>query len=375
MRTKPLIAAIVIFSATASESALTFMPIVGARGASALSDDGHSVTGGTGTGVYRWTDTTGLQVLAPPTPPPLNFIARDISGDGSTIVGDDGFIWTEAGGSEHISAPGYTELQAFGSSQDGAVIVGRAASPTVPENTPFVRNATGAVTTLAIPDGQRSAYARAVSADGNVIAGNMDTTITSGNQSSNVTTGFLWTQDSGYSSLGDLPGGPVNSEVFAISADGITVVGSSHATSARMAFRWTSETGIQSLGQIPGGYPFSEAYDVSGDGSVIVGNGSFPSGSGISAFVWDQTNGMQRVASVLEDGGVDLTGWHLYRASGVSSDGSTIVGSGINPEGNYQGWIASGFTFPEVPVQGIPEPSRAILSLVALGAVATRRRR
>jgi hypothetical protein len=38
--------------------------------------------------------------------------------------------------------------------------------------------------------------------------------------------------------------------------------------------------------------------------------------------------------------GLDLTGWTLTGASGISDDGKTIVGRGINPDGNEEAWIA-----------------------------------
>jgi len=99
------------------------------------------------------------------------------------------------------------------------------------------------------------------------------------------------------------------------------------------------------------------AHDVSADGSVVVGmtNGR--------AFVWDENAGKQYLHNLLEDDfGLDLTGWILESAYGVSGDGTTIVGSGINPQGDKEGWIVV-----------IPEPGT--LSLLALGGVALLRRR
>jgi len=36
------------------------------------------------------------------------------------------------------------------------------------------------------------------------------------------------------------------------------------------------------------------------------------------------------------DLGLDLKGWHLRNALGISSDGNTLVGYGTNPEGYYE---------------------------------------
>ena len=58
--------------------------------------------------------------------------------------------------------------------------------------------------------------------------------------------------------------------------------------------------------------------------------------------------------------GVDLTGWELQDARGISADGKVIVGTGINPAGFAEAWIAT-----------IPEPSTGLLlasGFVGLGA-------
>jgi len=74
------------------------------------------------------------------------------------------------------------------------------------------------------------------------------------------------------------------------------------------------------------------------------------------AFVWDELHGMRDLKAVLENFGLDLTGWSLTSATGISLDGLTIVGDGLNPEGRTEAWVAV-----------IPEPSTA--ALLALGLV------
>ena len=93
------------------------------------------------------------------------------------------------------------------------------------------------------------------------------------------------------------------------------------------------------LGDLAGGSFSSNANGVSADGSVVVGSGF--TASGPEAFIWDAINGMQNLQAVLEDQlGLDLTGWTLNDASGVSADGTTIVGYGINPLGDTEAFIA-----------------------------------
>ena len=108
------------------------------------------------------------------------------------------------------------------------------------------------------------------------------------------------------------------------------------------------------LGDLAGGSFWSSATAVSFDGQIIVGNST--SASGDEAFIWDAVNGMRSLKSVLVNQcHLNLTGWTLY-ADGISADGLTIVGSGVNPSGETEAWAAT-----------IPEPASALL--FGLGAV------
>jgi probable HAF family extracellular repeat protein len=154
------------------------------------------------------------------------------------------------------------------------------------------------------------------------------------------------------------------------SADGSVIVGKSVSDKLEEgaeAFRWEN-------GQMVGlgffdneGDSRSEALAVSADGSVIVGwSASWIPSADVEreAFIWDAAGGqMRNFKSVLEDVyGLDLTGWYLTEAIDISDDGKTIIGRGINPQGYYEGWIAT-----------IPEPCS--LLLLALGGLSVSRRR
>ena len=93
------------------------------------------------------------------------------------------------------------------------------------------------------------------------------------------------------------------------------------------------------LGDLPGQGFSSTASAVSADGSVVVGRSV--SASEYEPFIWDSTHGMREVDEVLTALGADLTGWTLESADGISADGLTIVGYGINPDGNQEAWIAN----------------------------------
>ncbi len=116
---------------------------------------------------------------------------------------------------------------------------------------------------------------------------------------------------------------------------------------------------FQGLGDLSGGSFSSSAWGVSADGSTVVGYSG--SALGNEAFIWDTINGMRSLKDVLESGGLNLTGWTLSEARGISDNGLTIAGSGTNPSGQNEAWIAT-----------IPEP--ATLLLLGLGAVMVRKR-
>ena len=163
--------------------------------------------------------------------------------------------------------------------------------------------------------------------------------------------------------LGELPGGLHYSQAYGVSADGSIVVGT---TSSERAFngeavRWVNGQ-IQPLSANPG--PFSSvATAVSADGSVVVGRQSF-SATLDEAFVWDESNGLRSLRLVLTGLGLDVTGWSLFEARGVSADGRTIVGYGTNPHGQTEAWVAV-----------VPEPTlSASATLISLLNVRRRRR-
>lgn len=87
-----------------------------------------------------------------------------------------------------------------------------------------------------------------------------------------------------------------------------------------------------------------------------------------TAFIWTPEQGMLEVRVVLKSLGIDTDGWQLITAWDVSDDGSTVVGVGFNPMGQFEGWVAV-----------IPEPSTTLqigIGLVGLAlsqGIATRR--
>ena len=312
--------------------------------------------------------------------------ARDVSADGSVVVGDyadpapgsrqKAFRWTAGN-----SAPGNLGTlgngrfsQASGVSADGRTIVGYS------ETAPLTRRAfrwitaTGNMEDLGTLNNGDNSEAKGVSADGKVVVG-----VSQDGASFNMFRAFRWTEATRrMSNLGTLNNG-FFSGANAVSADGKTVVGFSADGAANelvRAFRWTEATGrMVSLGTLNHG-DLSEAADVSADGRTVVGysqdgaavnqerafrwteatntmtslgtlnNGANSRANGVSgdgnvvvgysqdgaagnadrAFRWTAETGMRSLDSLLADGGVNLGTMHLTLANATNSDGSVIVG-------------------------------------------------
>ena len=97
------------------------------------------------------------------------------------------------------------------------------------------------------------------------------------------------------------PENSFGTQIYAVSADGSTVVGSTASPNGQEAFRWTPGEGMVGLGDLSGGAFVSSAFGVSGDGSTIVGRGrasSLNSAAGVDrAFRWTSAAGMQQLIS------------------------------------------------------------------------------
>lgn len=174
--------------------------------------------------------------------------------------------------------------------------------------------------------------------------------------------------------LGELAGGSFYSEALSISGDGSVIVGQSISANGFEAFRWTESEGMVGLGDLAGGSYFSQAFSASADGSVIVGQANGFDDNG-DAFIWDADNGMRELSDVLvSDYGLDLTGWSLQQARGISDDGMLIAGYGDH-NGNFEAFLVN---LRQDVVVAIPEPGGLGLALFGLGAVGlgyARRRR
>lgn len=315
-----------------------------------VSGDGSVVVGQSlstfGFEAFSWTAGGGMVGLGDLTGGSFESAAFAVSADGSVVVGrgtsDDGpeaFRWTAGGGMAGLGdlSGGFFFSQANGVNADGSVVVGQSSSTVGAEA--FRWTAGGGLVGLGIL-GTTGAFtgssANDVSADGSVVVG-------ASSSNNGFIEAFRWTQATGMVGLGDLSAGSFNSGANAVNADGSVVVGQGRNSDGDSeAFRWTASSGMmEGLGDLSGGAFFSTAADVNADGSVVVG--ASISANGGEAFRWTATDGIKSVQELLTAAGVDMTGWQLQNASGVSDTGNTIVGRGNSPDSgpnSTEAWIA-----------------------------------
>jgi uncharacterized membrane protein len=182
-----------------------------------------------------------------------------------------------------------------------------------------------------LPGGRRLDLAHDISPDATVIVG-----AAWGTESVRA---CRWTELEGIVTLGVLPG-YLRSEAYSTSAGGSVIVGSCYCEDDYTAFRWTPDDGMVALGSLPGSQlQAGVAYVVSADGGLIVGEAHADDAH--IGMIWTATTGARDLNVVLErDLGVDLDGWTLKEAYGLSSDGRYVVGHGTNPDGGSEAWLA-----------------------------------
>jgi probable HAF family extracellular repeat protein len=344
-----------------------------------ISTDGTTVVGagdlGNGYfGAFRWRRDTGMQRLFDLPDGSDSASASGVSADGSVVVGDAqarsgtvGFRWSAATGMVPLSLPEGIVGNAVSVSADGSVITG---SALVPEGhvVAFLWTAATGYQPLGTVTGLPQTFSHRISDDGRVIVGYSSP----GSQESHA---FIWTEAAGIQLIGYLPGGSNFGRASSVSGDGSVIVGysSSAAVPNGEPFRWTSASGIQPLPNSPPLFA-GHAYDISADGLTIVGFATRPD-QDQQAFMWDSQNGMRDIRTFLSSNGIDMTGWTLPEATGVSGDGTVITGWGINPQGKTEAWVAvvpepasfSIIFFSSLPMPGVEVTPGAAWGLIGCG--------
>ena len=293
-------------------------------------------------------------------------VSNGVNGDGSVLVGssdNQAFRWTASGGMVGLGfLPGANSSSVFDVSGDGSVIVGWSGNGQIQA----IRwtASTGMVGLGFLPTDTNS-QAAGVSSNGSVIVGDSYNLPPGG---PNHVEAFRWTASTGMVGLGFLPGYQF-SAASGTNSDGSVVVGTAQSPPGAgniQAFRWTAATGMVGLGFLPGQIA-SGAQATNADGSVIVGFSTDAGGTDHVAR-WTPSTGIQSVQDILTAHHVNLTGWTLLEGLGVSADGTTIVGSGLDPLGHFQAFRV------QVPVDAfalldLSGSNRSIGSLVWSGTV------
>ncbi len=275
------------------------------------------------------------------TPLGVSFQVTDASADGTVIVGAQTVVhpdpnlafalnavrWSDQTGLSSLGelAGGDVASLALGVSNDGSVVVGVSDSDFGSEAFRWTQ-ATGMVGLGDQPGDGVFRLATDVTADGSVLVG-------SGKVDGSVfSPAVRWSQGDGLTDLGPPPDGTLSIVATGVSSDGSVVVGDLQEDftdpsldNRREAFRWTQETGIVNLGDLPGGRIYVITTGVSADGSTVVGRGT--SESGDEAFRWTQEAGMIGLGD-FPGGAFSST------AEAASGDGSVVVGRGWDESGS-----------------------------------------
>jgi uncharacterized membrane protein len=280
--------------------------------------------------LFRWTRETGMTGLG------WRYGQPRLSADGSAFVGNFNLPcpcssnetkwvrWTKDSGFEELP------IVARAVSGDGSVVVGHVRDNNTSQQQIAFWTETSGIQTGWLGDAENH-FGLDISADGNVILG-------SNNRGPVDSRYFTWSAAEGTTYW---PAIGWQSDPPQISDNGKVVVGSDVFPNSFGAWRWTKETGAVQLGLLPDGKRPLYAHGVSADGSIIVGEGDVPRKS----FIWDEVHGSRYLFDVLRSEyglGEALTGWNevMFHVRGVSGDGRTITGMGINPNGNVEAWIA-----------------------------------
>ena len=309
-----------------------------------------------------------------------------ISGDGTTVVGESSptqfsgtgtaWKWTSSGGFTAIPAL----INATGVSYNGSVIIGAGSGGV---NQGVIVSPSGNTT---LGNSQLSA----VSPDGSIVLGSYI----------NTDQGFRWTA-SGITNIPGILGS--DSPSSGMSSDGSAIVGQVELANGHLvAGEWTAATGTVALTTGVGGATSGVAEDISDNKSVIVGttanpgtdvpafwsaaNGWQPMTSGGAfgvaddltpngeyavgnigfgsgqAFLWDANDGLRILQTQLTARGINLTGYTLTDAYGITDDGGTIVGQALAPGGSTTTYVAV-----------LPEPSG--ICMLGFGMIAPLGRR
>ena len=165
--------------------------------------------------------------------------------------------------------------------------------------------------------GPSDTFAFGVSGDGSVVVGDMTV--------NDVDVAFQWSVGTRTFQTLALPSGWAACYANNVSSDGLVVVGDCYITNLqRVAVRWVAGT-LYQLGYLQSNPNDARTVAASTDGSVILANTEalVP-----EPWIWDAVNGVRSLTSILAAANGDVSQWSDLRASAMSADGKTVIGSG-----------------------------------------------
>ncbi len=280
----------------------------------------------------------------------VNFDGTVIVGYSYDGVGNAATRWI--GGTPEALTNAYAaESEATGVSDDGDVIVGDRDNSGTTEA--FIWT-TGSGSMAALSGVVGESHASSVSSNGSFVGGSSDV---GGTQ-----TAMRWSSGGGLETLGTIGDFAGSSSTYALNADGSVATGYSASVDGNQAFRWVVGTGMTGLGALT---PSSTSYGqaISADGNIITGQNI--DGSVYTAFRWTPSDGMESLVDILSAHDIDITGWTLNDARGISADGRLIVGTGT---------FAGHDTAYLMTTDGLISPEELAASLAASGASAEQAR-
>ena len=336
---------------------LRFQPLAFSLGADIfqlandVSADGTTVVGvalsrSNVTRSFRWSPAAGLEDLSATVP----FPQASLSGanrNGSVLVGignQSAFRWPIGEMATVLPRPsGYTSCTDPKVSADGATVAGSCYNPASSSYVAVRWTLNGSqvpTEVLPVPANTLGAVSKGISGDGALVVASV--LVSSEDKPAGEYKAARWSR-TGLELLDPGASGMTNLIPQGTSGDGRVVIGfGSRAPSGASGFRWTPATGTEQLA-LPSASASTLALDVNDAGSVIVGvvRDAVPSEPG-EALLWDIA-GVHFIRDLLLAAGVDssaLAGWKMGEARAVSANGKVIFGTGINPAGFGQTWIA-----------------------------------
>lgn len=327
--------------------------------ATAISADGSTVVGytdtSTGAEAFRWNLATGLHGLADLAGGIAWSEAHGVSADGSVVVGlshsaqgMEAFRWSSDTGMSGLGD--FLDDQQVSSlasavSADGKTIIGTGnysagGGPRPVTGKAFVWNSQAGLQPLpGLPNGPDCSRANDLTPDASMIVGigNCDASF----QVEDIGLAVTFHRDAPATPLDAKPEIDQRSFAYAVANNGI-VVGAHTVETGRfgrtIARRWLSDGTSQDLTSDK--LAFSMARDVNANGQVVVGEW-LAGDTQPTAFYWDEVRGALDLRTLLLDFGFhEAAAWTLDASAAISADGRTIAGTGTNPLGQREAWVA-----------------------------------